>query len=124
MKIKLDENIGNRGVEILSAAGHDVATVVEQTLCSASDQILLDVCSAESRCLVTLDLGFSNPILFNPSQHAGIAVLRLPKKATQIDLLTALVNLVKAFERDSIQGKLWIVERHRIRVYRPDETSL
>ena len=32
MKMKLDENIGLRGKELLITAGHDVATVLEQNL--------------------------------------------------------------------------------------------
>jgi hypothetical protein len=27
MKLKLDENIGRRGIELLTSAGHDVTTV-------------------------------------------------------------------------------------------------
>jgi hypothetical protein len=32
MKIKLDENIGRRGLELLRLAGHDVMTVRDQNL--------------------------------------------------------------------------------------------
>jgi len=32
MKLKLDENLGQRGREILSRAGHDVETVQSQSL--------------------------------------------------------------------------------------------
>ncbi len=32
MKLKLDENIGRQGAELLRQAGHDVASVVEQGL--------------------------------------------------------------------------------------------
>lgn len=68
MKLKLDENIGQRGVQLLHQAGHDVATVVEQGLKSAFDSDLIEVCRTEGRCLVTLDLDFSNPLRFNPTQ--------------------------------------------------------
>ena len=37
MKLKLDENLGQRGKEVLAAAGHDVCTVPEQELCAATD---------------------------------------------------------------------------------------
>ena len=62
MRLKLDENLGNRGAEALQAAGHDVATVFGQGLMAASDTELIRVCHDERRCLVTLDLDFSNPL--------------------------------------------------------------
>lgn len=52
--------------KLLRQAGHDVATVVEQGLTSADDSVLIGVCHSEKRCLVTLDLDFSNPLQFNP----------------------------------------------------------
>lgn len=78
MKVKLDENLGTAGAEFLSAAGIDVATVVEQRLTSAPDAELIRVCAAEGRCLITLDKDFSDPLRYRPSEYAGLIVIRLP----------------------------------------------
>lgn len=121
MRIKLDENLGERGRRLFADAGHDVSTVKDQGLEGAEDPAVIDVCRAEGRCLVTLDLDFSNPFVFPPERYAGIAVIRLPHRVTPNDLYAAVAGLVAALGRDPIAGKLWIVERHRIRVYRPDE---
>ncbi len=120
MKFKLDENLGRRGRDLLTASGHDVATVFDQNLSRASDPEIITVCREEQRCLVTLDLDFGNPLRFNPKDYYGIAVLRLPAKCTHEDLLTAILTLAKAVDTESIDQALWIVERERIRIYRPD----
>lgn len=123
MKLKLDENLGQRTFELLVAAGHDVATVVGQHLGSASDERVIEACRAEQRCLVTLDLGFGNPLRYKPLDFAGIAVLRLPAKTTANDLRDTVRTLINGLATASIDRRLWIVERRRLRVYQPEDAD-
>ena len=120
MKIKLDENLGRMGAELLRAAGHDVATVSEQQLTSAADSQLISVCALEGRCLVTLDLDFSNPFRFPPDEYSGIAVLRLPDRIREEDVLATCKTLIDGLAHGDVVGKLWSVERSRIREYQPE----
>ena len=120
MRLKLDENLGNRGAEALQAAGHDVATVFGQGLMAASDTELIRVCHDERRCLVTLDLDFSNPLRFNPADYSGIAVLRPPSQPSRGELLLAIETLIGGLEKADISGKLWIIQVGAIREYQPE----
>lgn len=121
MRLKLDENIGRRGAEMLRQAGHEVATVPEQGLGAAADQLLIEVCRREKRCLVTLDLDFANPLVFKPGEYAGIAVLRLPRRLSLEDLHEALRTLIAGLAREDISGRLWIIQKGKIRTYQPDD---
>jgi predicted nuclease of predicted toxin-antitoxin system len=122
MKLRLDENLGRRCVGLLTSAGHDVATVFDQHLSGASDSLLSDVCRRERRCLVSLDLDFANPLRFQPASYPGIAVIRLPARPGVDDLVNAVKTLINALEKETIEGRLWIVETGRLRIYRPEQS--
>lgn len=104
MKLKLDENLGKRTAEVFRTAGHAVTTVAEQALQAAGDSDLFAVCVRERRVLVTLDLDFANPLLFEPAAGEGIAVLRVPDLPSGRDLVAAAMRLVAAMEADDIAG--------------------
>ena len=123
MNIKLDENLGRRGAAILRAAGHQVTTVVEEGLSAASDEQLAEVCRSDRKCLVTLDLDFGNPLRFTPSRYSGIAVLRLPGGSGAGDLFQAVRTLAGGLAGNTIDGKLWIVQRGHIREYQEQENG-
>ena len=123
MRIKFDDNLGDRGADILRAAGHDVSTVVEKELCAVSDVELIEVCRSERKCLVTLDLDFSNSLLFDPAQYYGIAVLRLSAGTGGTCLLDAFRTFTAGLAGATIDGNLWVVRTGRIREYQQGDTD-
>jgi Domain of unknown function (DUF5615) len=78
MKFKLDENLGSVAAELIAESGHEVESVAQEKLSGASDARLFEVCIAERRCWISLDLDFADVLRFPPHNTPGIAVLRLP----------------------------------------------
>ena len=120
MLFKLDENLGNRGQKRLHKAGHDVMTVQEQQLCGLPDLQVIDVYTAEKRCLITLDTDFADTLTYPPEKYAGIILLRLPKKPVLSDIDIAVNTVIEALHRGAdIVGKLWVVRKTTIRQFTP-----
>ena len=121
MKFKLDENLGARGAHLLGDSGCDVTTVVAEDLCSSSDEMLIDVCRAERRTLVSLDKDFSSILRFPPARCAGIVVLRLPEPLTPAAIEDALRRFLAASAGKDLAARLWIIDAHRIREFEGPE---
>jgi predicted nuclease of predicted toxin-antitoxin system len=121
VKLKLDENLGNAARAALEAVGHDISTVPAQGLQEALDDDLILQCKREGRGLVTLDLDFANPLRFKPADYPGIAVLRLPSEPSARVLNELLQTLAGALEREQLDGRLWIVEIGRLRIYQDEK---
>ncbi len=60
MKFKLDENLGSRNAGLIAESGQDVATVAQEKLSGTSDACPFEICIAECRCLISLDLDFAD----------------------------------------------------------------
>lgn len=117
MKFKLDENIGRHGLELLSAAGHDVMTVRDQALGGATDEKLFEICSSEGRALITLDHDFGQVTRFPPAASAGIVILEAGPRVSVRSILDRLKDFLSVLERYSVVGSLWIVEPGRVRIH-------
>ena len=117
MRFKLDENFGKRTLNIFQAAGHDVQTTLDEGMQGCSDRHLYDVCCKERRCLVTLDLDFSDVTRFPPEQGSGIAVIRVPRNPSLAVLEQLIHLLLQMLSRMTIEKNLWIIETSRIRIH-------
>jgi predicted nuclease of predicted toxin-antitoxin system len=109
---------------VLQQAGHDVATVHEQHLNGAPDEQVFEVCRVEGRCLVTLDLDFTNPLRFDLANGPGVCVVRYASHAVRESTLAAARTLADALTKRDVSGRLWIVSRDRIRTYDADDGDI
>ena len=117
VRFKLDENLPAVAEALLQEAGHDVATVIQEELSGASDLDVHAAARAERRTIVTLDRGFGDPRRHPTAGTAGVVVLRVPSQdATSI--LRLLRVLVPLFDEQVLNGSLWVVEPHRVRIRR------
>lgn len=121
MKIKLDENLGARGAQLLEGGGCNVATVAGEGLCSSSDETLVEVCRVEKRVLISLDKDFSSILRFPPARCAGIVVLRLSEPLNPTAVEDALRRFLDASAGQDLAGRLWVIDSRRIREYEGPE---
>ena len=115
MKIKLDENIPEDAVTILTNAGHEAFTVIHQGMGGKSDSEIAAACKAESRVLITLDTDFASLRAHPPEAYPGSIVPRLENQATP-HILSILARLLKPLGQKSPSDHLWIVDEYHMRI--------
>lgn len=115
MRFKTDENLPDEFAEALRNAGWDALSVVQQKLSGSMDPQLASICHAESRILITLDVGFGNIRAYPPQSHSGIVVLRL-KRQDKPSVLQIAGRLIEALRLQPVRNDLWIVDEQKIRI--------
>lgn len=120
MRFKLDENFPPKLAALLVEEGYDAETVLGEGLSGHPDEEIYDVCLAERRTLITLDLDFSNPLRFPPIPTEGIIAVRPPRPVLPM-IRATLKSVIPELRSHSPKGELWIVEPARIRVFENPE---
>jgi predicted nuclease of predicted toxin-antitoxin system len=123
MKIKLDENLGDMGADLLTEAGHDVSTVLQQQISGIADTALYDACRSARQLLVTLDRDFGEVLRFPPETTPGIAILACQGRLSPPSIRARIKELVTFLEAHPIDGRLWIVEPGRLRIHGRRDTD-
>ena len=115
MRFKLDENLPIRAVEVLRATGHDAVHLLDQIAAGADDGTVAGLVRAENRALITLDLDFADIRSYRPGDYHGIVILR-PRHAGGNEVTRLLIRFAQVVSRETLDGRLWIVDEHRIRI--------
>ena len=118
MKIKLDENLPERLVPVLTALGHDVDTVRAERLTGHTDPDVWNRAQLAQRFLITQDLDFSDMRQYTPGTHAGLLLVRLPRPGRSA--LLERVSTVFATEHvEDWAGCLVVTTDRKLRVRWP-----
>lgn len=115
MKFKTDENLPVEVADELRRNGRDAITVVEQRLAGRPDARVAEVCKAEGRALITLDLNFSDIRRYPPNEYAGIIVLR-PTVQSIKNIGILIRKVIDTLPTNPLFGRLWIVDDAQIRI--------
>jgi predicted nuclease of predicted toxin-antitoxin system len=119
VKIKLDENLPDRLVAVLTGLGHNVDTVRTEQLTGRADPDVWSAAQAAQRFLITQDLAFSDVRRYTPGTHAGLLLVRLTRPGR--NALFERVSTV--FQTEKIEdwtGCLVVATEQKIRIRRPE----
>ena len=118
MRFKTDENLPMEIAELLRQQGHDALTIADEGLAGVADPAVAAVCQVEKRAIVTLDMDFSDIRRYPPENYGGIIVLR-PMVQLIPTLERMMVGVVTLLGQEVLEGCLWIVDDHRVRIRDP-----
>jgi len=122
MRFKTDENLPVEVAALLRQHGHDAVTVAEEGLAGVADPAVAAVCQVEKRAIITLDLDFGDIRRYPPEKHPGIIVLR-PVLQIVPTLIRLMGQVIALLGQERLEGCLWTVDDHRVRIRDPQQTG-
>jgi predicted nuclease of predicted toxin-antitoxin system len=118
VKLFLDHCVPNRVGQMLAAAGHDVVRLHEFLPTDSPDQLVLQKSEEVDAVLVSLNGDFADITAYPPASHRGVIALQVRNHPETVTAITdrLIAYLRRHAERREMDGKLLLVEAHRIRV--------
>ncbi|MEX2307879.1 MAG: DUF5615 family PIN-like protein [Pirellulales bacterium] len=118
MRLLLDHCVPNRVAKLLGEAGHEVIRLRECLPTDSPDPIVIRKADDLDAVLVSLNGDFADITTYPPASHRGIVALQVRNRPETVTPITQ--RLVTYFDqhpdRRDMDGKLLLVEAHRIRV--------
>jgi predicted nuclease of predicted toxin-antitoxin system len=118
VRIKLDENLPERLVAVLTGLSHHVDTVYAERLNGRVDTDVWRGTQAARRFFITQDLDFSDMRRYAPGTHAGLLLVRLARPGRNA-LLERVSQVFKTEKVEDWTGCLVVVTDSKVRVRRP-----
>lgn len=118
MKIKLDENLPHRLVQLLGDLGHDVDTVLDERIAGRDDSVVWSRCQEHGRFLITQDLDFSDARKYAPGTHHGLLLVRVPQPGREA-LFSRISALFQTEDTERWKGCIVTATAQKVRVKRP-----
>jgi predicted nuclease of predicted toxin-antitoxin system len=118
VKFKLDENLPASAATGLTDAGHDVDTVIDESLSGAPDPDVVIASTAAKRILISLDRGLGDIRAYPPGTHAGIIVLRLTDQSAPA-VAKAVSDLAAMADLGNLAGAVTVMQRGLLRIRHP-----
>lgn len=122
MRIKLDGNLPDRLVAVLTTLVHDVDTVHGEQLTGRADPDIWSAAQSERRFLITQDLEFSDIRRYTPGTHAGLLLVRLPRPGRSA-LLDRVTALFRTEQIENWAGCLVVATDQKVRIRRPERPN-
>ena len=115
MKFFTDECVWQATIDFLRSQGHDVITTNDAGLRETEDELLLKYAVSKKRIFITRDMHFSNILVYPPSMHLGLIVLKI-KPHTAESVHRILKIALSKFDQEKIQQTLIIIDQKKFRV--------
>jgi predicted nuclease of predicted toxin-antitoxin system len=118
VRFLLDANLPRAAASAVRDAGHEVESIRETSLRSASDDLVFAHAVKTSATLISRDLDFANMQRFAATGTEGIVVLRLPDNTAAVAVAEVIARFLASGLLPHLSGRLAIVEPDRVR-FRP-----
>ena len=118
LKLFADQCIPHSIINCLRQAGHEVLKLSDYIPPNSPDQKVIMTAQELDSILISLNGDFSNIISYPPIKYKGIISLQLKNHPEIISELLERLNeyFVEYSTKNYYEGKLFIVEVHRIRI--------
>jgi predicted nuclease of predicted toxin-antitoxin system len=110
-----DECVWQATIDFLRSQGHNVMTTNDAGLRETDDELLLSYAVSKKRIFLTRDMHFSNILVYPPSMHFGLIVLKIKPHTTDV-VHRVLKIVLSKFDQQKIQHTLIIVDQKKFRV--------